>query len=86
MAQTQEFRKGAHRLVDWIADYYDNIESFPVKSNIPPGEVYNKIPAEPPDMPGNAEELLADFEQIILPGISHWQSPNFYALYFKQLL
>ncbi|MBN2480626.1 MAG: aspartate aminotransferase family protein [Bacteroidales bacterium] len=81
MEHADEFRKYAHKLVDWIADYFENIEKYPVKSNIEPGDVFRQIPASAPEEPESTDELLADFEKIILPGITHWQSPNFYAYF-----
>lgn len=81
MEHTDEFRKYAHQLVDWIADYYENIERYPVKSNLEPGMVFRQIPSSAPEKPEQADKLLSDFENIILPGITHWQSPNFFAYF-----
>ncbi len=81
MEHADEFRKYAHQLVDWIADYYENIEQYPVKSNLEPGMVFRQIPSSAPEQPEQADKLLSDFENIILPGITHWQSPNFFAYF-----
>jgi aromatic-L-amino-acid/L-tryptophan decarboxylase len=78
---TEEFRKHAHELVDWMAGYMDNIEKFPVKSHVKPGEIFNQIPDDPPVKPESFDALMKDFEEIIMPGISHWQSPNFFAYF-----
>src|SRR5215470_10500211 len=77
----EEFRRNGHAVVDWIADYYANIESFPVLSQSKPGQVRASLPPAAP-MEGEAfPAMLADIETLILPGITHWQSPNFYAYF-----
>jgi aromatic-L-amino-acid decarboxylase len=81
MESTESFRKEAHKLVDWIADYYDEIGKYPVKSNSRPGEIFNSIPKSPPTHPENFQDIFRDFEQIIMPGMSHWQSPGFFAYF-----
>lgn len=81
MTQTEEFRKYAHEFVDWIADYYSDIEKYPVKSQVKPREIFNKIPVLPPETGENMADIFKDFENIILPGITHWQSPNFFAYF-----
>ncbi len=78
---TEEFRKHAHELVEWMAGYMDNIEKYPVKSPVKPGEVFNQLPDDPPVKPESFESLMKDFEKIIMPGITHWQSPNFFAYF-----
>jgi aromatic-L-amino-acid/L-tryptophan decarboxylase len=77
----EEFRKHAHRLVDWMAGYMENIEKYPVKSQVRPGEIFSKIPDSPPLNPESFDSLMADLEEIIMPGITHWQSPNFFAYF-----
>jgi len=79
--ETAEFREWAHRLADWMADYYENIESFPVKSQVLPGEIMARLPMLPPVKSENMESIFSDFREIILPGITHWQSPDFYAYF-----
>ena len=81
MMNLEEFRKHAHQLVDWMVDYYRSIEKFPVKAQVEPGEIYNRIPEEPPQESESMEVVMKDFEQIILPGMTHWQSPNFFAYF-----
>lgn len=76
-----EFRKHAHELVDWMAGYMENIESLPVKSLVQPGEIFNKIPGNPPLRAESFDSLMRDFEDIIMPGITHWQNPNFFAYF-----
>jgi aromatic-L-amino-acid decarboxylase len=76
-----EFRKHAHDLVEWMAGYMENVETFPVKSLVKPGEIFNKIPDNPPQKAESFDSLMSDFDKIILPGITHWQNPNFFAYF-----
>ncbi|HEY6302940.1 MAG TPA: pyridoxal-dependent decarboxylase [Terriglobales bacterium] len=77
----EEFRRQGHALVDWIADYHSRIESFPVLSRVKPGEIRSKLPANAPERGEAFNQILGDIERVILPGITHWQSPNFYAYF-----
>lgn len=78
---SDEFRKHAHELVDWMARYMDEVEKYPVKSTVKPGEIFNKLPDDPPVKPESFESFMKDMDEIIMPGITHWQSPNFYAYF-----
>jgi aromatic-L-amino-acid decarboxylase len=77
----EEFRRQGHAVVDWIADYYSRVESFPVLSRVKPGEIRAKLPPQPPQQGEPFDRIFADVERVILPGITHWQSPNFYAYF-----
>ena len=77
----EEFRRQGHRMIDWLADYQQRIESFPVLSRARPGEVRAALPAAAPETGESFDDVMRDVEQIILPGITHWQSPNFYAYF-----
>jgi aromatic-L-amino-acid/L-tryptophan decarboxylase len=77
----KEFRKHAHLIVDWMADYLGNIENFPVKSQVQPGEIFDAIPDCAPDGNEGMEQIFQDFKALVLPGITHWQSPNFFAYF-----
>jgi len=77
----EEFRRQGHALVDWIADYHSRIESFPVLSRVKPGEIRSKLPPNAPEQGEAFNQILGDIEHVILPGITHWQSPNFYAYF-----
>ena len=77
----EEFRRCGRAVVDWIADYYERVESLPVLSPVQPGEVRAKLPSGPPAQGEAFEEILKDVDRIILPGITHWQSPNFFAFF-----
>ncbi len=76
-----EFRRHGHAMVDWIADYYSRIESFPVLSRAEPGQIRASLPSEPPTQGEPFDAILADIDKLILPGVTHWQSPNFYAYF-----
>ncbi len=76
-----EFRKHAHDLVEWMAGYMENVESWPVKSSVKPGEIFDKIPDKPPSHSESFDSLMRDFNEIIMPGITHWQNPNFFAYF-----
>ena len=76
-----EFRNCAHKLVDWMADYLRDIEKYPVKSQIPPGEIRDALPALPPDSGEDIEAIMEDLNRVIMPGITHWQSPGFFAYF-----
>ncbi|HEY6338189.1 MAG TPA: pyridoxal-dependent decarboxylase [Candidatus Sulfotelmatobacter sp.] len=76
-----EFRRYGHAVVDWIADYHSRIESFPVLSQVKPGEIRASLPANPPAQGEPFAALLNDVEKLILPGVTHWQSPNFFAYF-----
>ena len=77
----EEFRRQGHAVVDWIADYQSRIESFPVLSRAQPGEIRSKLPPKAPEHGEAFDQILGDIERVILPGITHWQSPNFYAYF-----
>jgi aromatic-L-amino-acid decarboxylase len=76
-----EFRRWGYALIDWIAGYREHIEDFPVLSQVAPGEVQAKLPAHPPQQGESFEQMLRDVNEIIMPGVTHWQSPNFFAYF-----
>src|SRR5438105_2471599 len=77
----EEFRKQGHAVVDWIADYYSRIESFPVLSQVQPGEIRAALPQAASQSGESIENILQDFEKQLLRGVTHWQSPNFFAFF-----
>ncbi len=81
MLNLDEFQKYAHQVVDWMVDYYRNIESYPVKSAVEPKEVLASLPDTPPPDSESMQSILKDFEQLIIPGMTHWQSPNYFAYF-----
>lgn len=76
-----EFRKAGYAAVDWVADYMEGLAEIPVISRIEPGEIRAKLPAAPPGSPEAFGDMLADLNELILPGVTHWQSPNFFAFF-----
>src|SRR5215470_6577950 len=71
-----EFRRQGHAMVDWIAEYYSRVESLPVLSRVQPGDIRAKLPSDPPQKGEPFDQIFADVDRLILPGITHWQSPN----------
>lgn len=77
----EEFRRRGKEVIDWIADYYESIERYPVLANVEPGAIRARLPQHPPLNGEPFERMIADMNDIILPGITHWQSPNFFAFF-----
>src|SRR5438034_10587497 len=78
---TTEFRRHAHAFVDWMADYLAEVERYPVRAQVKPGEVAAKLPLTPPERGEPMETIFADFTSVVLPGITHWQHPSFFAYF-----
>ena len=79
--KNDEFRRAGHQLVDWIAEYFENIEKYPVVSRLEPGDVKKMIPAVPPSRGEAMEAIFRDFEDLLLPGVTHWQHPGWFAYF-----
>jgi len=77
----REFRRRGKEVVDWIADYYEKVESFPVMSRAKTGQIRASLPEHPPHRGETFGAMLRDVEKLILPGITHWQSPNFFGFF-----
>ncbi|MDB4583070.1 pyridoxal-dependent decarboxylase [Draconibacterium sp.] len=77
----EQFRKEGKKIIDWIADYYENIEKYPVLAQVKPGEIKASLPESAPQNSEPIDEMIRDLEEKIMPGITHWQSPNFYAYF-----
>jgi aromatic-L-amino-acid decarboxylase len=75
------FRRYGRDAIDWIADYHRDVESLPVLSQIEPGAIRRALPEKPPMQGEPFEAILSDVDRILLPGITHWQSPNFFAYF-----
>src|ERR1700683_733531 len=78
---SQQFRDAGKRLIDWIADYYDQVERYPVLAQVVPGQIRSSLPPDPPQSGENFDTILASVNEKIMPGITHWQSPNFFAYF-----
>jgi aromatic-L-amino-acid decarboxylase len=81
MINIDEFRHHAHQFVDWMADYLQQVEKYAVKSQVKPREIFNQLPDHPPSEGESIDAIMADFQKIIMPGMTHWQSPNFFAYF-----
>jgi aromatic-L-amino-acid/L-tryptophan decarboxylase len=77
----ETFRRAAHDMVEWMARYRAGVASYPVKSPVSPGEIAARVPARAPAEAEPFERLVEDFERVILPGMTHWQHPRFFAYF-----
>lgn len=77
----EEFRKRGYQVVDWLADYMARVESLSVRSRVRPGEVRGRLPERAPEQPEPFEAILRDLDEVILPGITHWQHPGWFAYF-----
>ena len=76
-----EFRAAGNAAVEWVARYLEEVENYPVLSQVEPGEVRSQLPPHPPEIGESFEAMLQDLDEIVMPGITHWQSPNFFAYF-----
>ncbi len=76
-----DFRRHGHALIDWIAEYLEGVEQHPVCSQVRPGEIRAMLPEHPPTAPEPFESVLADLDRVVLPGLTHWQHPSFFAYF-----
>ncbi len=81
MIEKKDFFDFAPKIISWIDRYFKNLESFPVKSQVHPEEIYKQLPTNPPNQSESLDDILDDLDKIILPGITHWQHPNFHAYF-----
>ena len=79
--EPEAFRREAHRLADWIADYFASAERYPVLARVKPGQIRDTLPAAAPEQSESFDAIFADFERVILPGITHWNHPSFFAYF-----
>jgi aromatic-L-amino-acid decarboxylase len=77
----EEFRREAHRVVDWLADYVSHAERYPVLAQVQPGDIRRQLPANAPADGEPFERIFADFERVIVPGLTHWNHPGFFAYF-----
>jgi len=78
---TDDFRRWGHAIVDWIAEYQNRVPSMPVLAQVMPGDIRSRLPSAPPQKGESFQRVFEDFEKLILPGVTHWQSPNFFAFF-----
>ena len=77
----ETFRRNGYAAIDWVVDYLENVESRPVLSQVQPGDIRKQLPACAPEQGESFEAMLQDMQEVILPGITHWQSPSFFAYF-----
>src|SRR6267378_287828 len=77
----EDFRRFGHQLIDWITDYFEQIEGLPVLSQIEPGELKAQLPTSPPDKGESMAAILADVDRLIVPALTHWVHPSFFAYF-----
>lgn len=77
----EEFRRFGHELIDWIADYFERIEDYPVLAQIEPGDLKASLPAEPPAQGEAMETIVSDVDRLIVPALTHWNHPSFFAYF-----
>jgi len=77
----EEFRKAGYQLIDWIADYLNSIEKYPVMSQVKPGDISKQIPVAPPVNGEKIEKVLSDIDKVLIDGITHWNHPGFMAYF-----
>ena len=78
---SDEFRAAGHRLIDWVADYLDGVDRYPVLAQVKPGDVAAQLHAAPSEDGRPYDALLADFESTLIPGVTHWNHPAFFAYF-----
>jgi len=76
-----EFRRIGHMLIDWIADYHTRVEALPVMSPAAPGDVRSRLPSAPPVEPEPLDGVMRDVDEVLMPGLSHWQHPSFFGYF-----
>jgi aromatic-L-amino-acid/L-tryptophan decarboxylase len=76
-----DFRRHGHEVVEWIAAYLEGLESYPVLSTVRPGDVRSALPPSAPDTPESFDAIMRDFDRIVMPGITHWNHPSFFAYF-----
>lgn len=77
----EEFRREGHRVIDWIADYWESLDDLPVRSQVAPGDVAAALPAAASESPEPFGDLLADIDRVVVPGLTHWQHPRYFAYF-----
>jgi aromatic-L-amino-acid decarboxylase len=77
----EDFRRFGHEIVDWIADYFERIETLPVLAQIEPGDLKAQLPSSPPEQGEPMEAILADVDRLIVPALTHWSHPSFFAYF-----
>ena len=77
----EEFREHGYRLIDWVADYLEHADEHPVFATVEPGDVAAMLPDTAPEQPEPFDAVIDDLDRVVMPGITHWQSPNWFAYF-----
>src|SRR5260221_10378823 len=77
----EEFRRFGHQIIDWIANYFEHIEDLPVLAQVEPGELKVQLPSSPPEKGEPMDAILADVDRLIVPALTHWSHPSFFAYF-----
>lgn len=77
----EEFRRQGYATIDWIADYWASLDDLPVLSQVAPGDVRRALPVSPPEQGEAFDALLADLDEVVVPGLTHWQHPRYFAYF-----
>jgi len=81
MMKKKDFREFGYRFVDWVVDYLEKVEQYPIVPDIKPGEIKKRLPKSPPFRPEAMENVFRDFKEIVVPGLTHWQHPSWFAYF-----
>ncbi len=81
MLDKETFRRHGYEFIDWIADYFEEVEKYPVRSTVKPGEIKESLPGQPPQSGEPMDKIFSDFQDVIMPGITHWQHPGWFAYF-----
>src|SRR5262245_42295939 len=79
--ESADFRRYGHELVDWIAEYLEHSDRYPVLARVTPGDITATLPTAAPEDPESFGTILADFERVLVPGLTHWNHPGFLAYF-----
>src|SRR4051812_23590146 len=77
----EEFRRHGHEVVEWVAAYMERVGDLPIASQVAPGEIRSRLPEAAPESPEPFADLMADLDDVVLPGITHWQSPGWFGYF-----
>ena len=77
----EDFRRFGHELVDWVAEYLEHVEDLPVLAQIDPGDLKAQLPTAPPEKGEAMEQIIADVDRLIVPALTHWSHPSFFAYF-----
>ena len=77
----EEFRSRAHQVVDWVADYLDQVERLPITPDLKPGDIMALLPEHPPEEPEPFDAIFSDLDRVVKPGLTGWQHPGWFAFF-----